>query len=119
MAGLSGNANLVASSTNYVINVVVTVPALLFIDRMVRRLPLVFEGCSLAVWWFAIAALIATHSKPALGRRQQHAGRKLADIRPSLQTRHCLLIPRRGLLRAYLASCLMDLPTGAIPPSPP
>jgi hypothetical protein len=37
MAGLSGNANLIACSINYVINVGVTIPALLFIDRMGRR----------------------------------------------------------------------------------
>ncbi|KAL8765057.1 MAG: hypothetical protein Q9209_007747 [Squamulea sp. 1 TL-2023] len=34
MAGVKGNANLVASSVQYVINVVMTVPALLHVDRL-------------------------------------------------------------------------------------
>jgi Sugar (and other) transporter len=65
MAGLSGNANLVASSINYVINVVVTVPALLFLDRVGRRPLLVGGATSLAVWWFACAGLMASHGTPA------------------------------------------------------
>jgi Na+/melibiose symporter-like transporter len=50
MAGLSGNANLVASSINYVIKVLVTVPALLFLDRVGRRPLLVCGGLSLMTW---------------------------------------------------------------------
>lgn len=65
MAGLSGNANLVASSINYVINVLVTIPALLFLDRVGRRPLLVFGGLSLMTWWFACAGLMATHGHPA------------------------------------------------------
>ena len=65
MAGLSGNANLVASSINYVINVVLTVPALLFLDRVGRRPLLVCGGLSLMTWWFACAGLMATYGKPA------------------------------------------------------
>ena len=38
MAGLSGNNNLVASSINYVINVLVTIPALLYLDKVGRRI---------------------------------------------------------------------------------
>jgi len=39
MAGYSGNANLLASSIQYIINVIMTVPALLFLDRWGRRKP--------------------------------------------------------------------------------
>lgn len=37
MAGLTGNTLLVSSSIQYVINVVMTIPALLFVDRWGRR----------------------------------------------------------------------------------
>lgn len=65
MAGLSGNSNLVASSINYVINVLVTVPALLFLDRIGRRVLLVAGGLSLMTWWFAATGLMATYGEPA------------------------------------------------------
>lgn len=65
MAGLSGNANLVASSINYVINMVITVPALLFLDRIGRRVLLVGGGISLSIWWFACAGLLATYGSEA------------------------------------------------------
>ncbi|KAL1961203.1 hypothetical protein VTO42DRAFT_3148 [Malbranchea cinnamomea] len=42
MAGLEGNNLLVSSSIQYVINVCMTVPALLWVDRVGRRLPLLF-----------------------------------------------------------------------------
>ena len=37
MAGYTGNANLLASSIQYVINVVMTIPALLWVDIWGRR----------------------------------------------------------------------------------
>ncbi|KAL9114986.1 MAG: hypothetical protein Q9227_001230 [Pyrenula ochraceoflavens] len=65
MAGLSGNSNLVASSINYVINVLTTVPALLFLDRIGRRVLLVGGATSLAIWWFTCAGLMASYGSPA------------------------------------------------------
>jgi MFS family permease len=65
MAGLTGNTNLVASSIQYVINVFMTIFALIFIDRWGRRWPLLI-GCTLmATWMFANAGLMATYGKPA------------------------------------------------------
>jgi sugar porter (SP) family MFS transporter len=67
MAGYSGNANLVASSIQYVINVIMTVPALLFIDRWGRR-PLLLTGCVfMMTWLFAEAGILATYSVPTDG----------------------------------------------------
>ena len=37
MAGLSGTTNLTIASIQYIINVVMTVPALLFVDKLPRR----------------------------------------------------------------------------------
>lgn len=58
MAGLSGNSNLVASSISYVINVVMTIPALLFLDRIGRRPFLIGGSISLTIWWTICAGLM-------------------------------------------------------------
>ncbi|ODV93559.1 hypothetical protein PACTADRAFT_51345 [Pachysolen tannophilus NRRL Y-2460] len=64
MAGYSGNANLVASSIQYVINVVMTIPALLFIDKIGRR-PLLLVGAVLmTAFQFAVAGILAVYSEP-------------------------------------------------------
>ncbi|KAJ5089299.1 hypothetical protein N7532_007983 [Penicillium argentinense] len=65
MANLSGNSNLVASSINYVINVVVTVPALLYLDKFGRRPILLAGSVSLTMWWFLCAGLMGAYGSPA------------------------------------------------------
>lgn len=65
MAGLTGNTNLVASSIQYVINVFMTIPALLFIDRWGRRWPLLIGAVLMATWMYANAGLLATYGSPA------------------------------------------------------
>jgi MFS family permease len=65
MAGLSGNNNLVASSIQYVINVVMTIFALLFIDRWGRRAPFVIGALLMATWMFANAGLMASYGHAA------------------------------------------------------
>ncbi|KAK9248175.1 general substrate transporter [Lipomyces tetrasporus] len=61
MAGYQGNVGLVSSSIQYVINVVMTVPALLFIDSWGRRPLLIYGACIMAVWLFAVSGLMAAH----------------------------------------------------------
>lgn len=64
MAGISGNANLVASSIQYVLNCAMTVPALLLMDKIGRR-PLLLGGAVLMmIWQFVVAGLLATYSVP-------------------------------------------------------
>lgn len=65
MAGLKGNNNLVASSIQYVINVFMTVFALVFIDRWGRRLPLLVGSFLMALWLFINAGLMASYGHPA------------------------------------------------------
>lgn len=65
MAGLSGNANLISSSIQYVINVVMTVPALIWMDRWGRRPMFVIGAVLMMTWLFANAGLMATYGKPA------------------------------------------------------
>lgn len=61
MAGLSGNTLLVSSSIQYVINVVMTVPALIWIDRWGRRPTLLIGAALMATWLFADAGILATY----------------------------------------------------------
>lgn len=65
MAGLSGSSNLVASSISSVINVVMTIPALLFLDRVGRRPLLIGGSISLAIWWTICAGVMGVYGTPA------------------------------------------------------
>ena len=65
MTGLTGSANLIASSIQYVINVFMTIFALIFIDRWGRRWPLLIGATLMATWMYANAGLLATYGTPA------------------------------------------------------
>lgn len=65
MAGLTGQANLVASSISYVINVFMTIFALIFIDRWGRRKPLLVGAALMCTWMFGNAGLMASYGRPA------------------------------------------------------
>jgi len=65
MAGLTGNNNLVSSSIQYIINVVMTIFALLFVDRWGRRAPLIIGALLMATWMFANAGLMASYGHAA------------------------------------------------------
>ena len=59
MAGKSGNSLLLSSSIQYIINVVMTVPALLYMDRWGRRPTLLVGAALMAVWMFTNAGLLS------------------------------------------------------------
>ncbi|CDO92003.1 unnamed protein product [Kluyveromyces dobzhanskii CBS 2104] len=67
MAGYTGNTNLVASSIQYVLNVIMTIPALFLIDKVGRRPVLLVGGIFMAIWLFSVAGILATYSEPAPG----------------------------------------------------
>jgi len=65
MAGLSGNNLLVSSSIQYVINVVMTIPGMLLVDKVGRR-PIFLLGSTLMmIWLFANAGIMAAHGHHA------------------------------------------------------
>jgi len=65
MAGLTGNVGLYSSSIQYVINVLMTIPALLYIDRWGRRKPLLIGCTFMMIFMYANAGILATYGKPA------------------------------------------------------
>jgi len=67
MAGYTGNANLLASSINYVINVFTTIPALIWMDRWGRRPTLLIGAVFMGTWMFANAGILAAHGEVVPG----------------------------------------------------
>ncbi|KAF9559621.1 hypothetical protein EC968_006521 [Mortierella alpina] len=61
-AGITGqNANLQASSIQYVLNVIMTIPAILFIDKWGRRPVLLIGSTFMALWLFLIGGLMGKY----------------------------------------------------------
>jgi len=69
MANLKGNNVLLSSSIQYVINVIMTIPALIWLDRWGRRLPLLVGAALMMTFLFIDAGVMATygHAAPAGG----------------------------------------------------
>ncbi|KAJ5249251.1 hypothetical protein N7468_000702 [Penicillium chermesinum] len=80
MAGLSGNANLIASSIQYVINVVMTILALLFIDRWGRRTPLLVGSTLMMIFMFANGGIMKSYGKPAPPGGVDHVAEESWDL---------------------------------------
>ena len=60
MAGLSGTNNLTISSIQYVINVVMTLPAVLFIDKLPRRYVMMAGSVATATMLFTTGGIMAS-----------------------------------------------------------
>jgi hypothetical protein len=65
MAGLQGNNLLVSSSIQYVINVCMTIPAILWVDRWGRRPTLLFGALFMLIVMFANGGMLASYGHPA------------------------------------------------------
>lgn len=61
MAGYKGNANLLASSIQYIINVIMTVPALIWLDRWGRRPTLLIGAAFMMIFMYANGAILVVH----------------------------------------------------------
>lgn len=64
MAGI-GNATLLSSGIDYIINVCMTVPALIWLDHWGRRGPLLVGAFFMCLWMCCNAGLFAVYSVPA------------------------------------------------------
>ncbi|ORZ27397.1 general substrate transporter [Lobosporangium transversale] len=65
-AGITGqNANLQASSIQYILNVIMTIPAILFIDKWGRRPVLLVGSTFMALWMFLIGGLMGRFGGPS------------------------------------------------------
>jgi sugar porter (SP) family MFS transporter len=63
MAGYKGDATLLASSIQYIINVIMTVPALIWVDRWGRRPTLLIGALLMMTWMFANAGIMANYGE--------------------------------------------------------
>ncbi|KXL50469.1 hypothetical protein M433DRAFT_158151 [Acidomyces richmondensis BFW] len=61
MAGYRGNADLLASSIEYIINVFMTLPALIWVDQWGRRPTLLVGAALMAAFMFANAGILKTY----------------------------------------------------------
>ncbi|EHK26748.1 uncharacterized protein TRIVIDRAFT_33863 [Trichoderma virens Gv29-8] len=61
MAGLTGNVKLIASSVQYIINVVFTLPAIFFLDRIGRRPALIGGAFFMMIWLYSTAGVMAQY----------------------------------------------------------
>ena len=66
MAGLKGNNVLLSSSIQYVINVIMTLPALIWMDRWGRRPMFLYGALFMGIWMFANAGTFFVLSHPLL-----------------------------------------------------
>lgn len=67
MAGYSGDANLLASSIQYIINVLMTIPALLWMDRWGRRTTILVGAALMAILMYANAGIMSAHGEVVPG----------------------------------------------------
>ncbi|KAJ5114151.1 sugar transporter [Penicillium angulare] len=67
MANLTGNTNLIASSVNYILALICTALAFLFINKSGRRPLLIYGSLGMGVCHFIIGAMIAAFKTPAPG----------------------------------------------------
>lgn len=64
MANL-GDGDLLSSGIDYIVNVFMTIPALIWLDRWGRRMPLLVGAAFMCLWMALNAGLFAVYSKPA------------------------------------------------------
>lgn len=67
MAGLSGTTNLTIASIQYIINVLMTIPALLLIDKLPRRWVMMTGSLTMSILLFSMGIVMATKGHPVPG----------------------------------------------------
>jgi len=110
MAGLKGNNLLVSSSIQYVINVVMTVPALLFMDRWGRRPTMMIGAALMATWMFCQCRNTRPIWYPQTRRYRQCPRSNHRSSRRRIKSCDCLLISLRRVICADLGTGILGLP---------
>ncbi|BFZ63691.1 hypothetical protein YB2330_004823 [Saitoella coloradoensis] len=64
MAGLSGNINLISSAIQYVIMLVLTVPAIFYVDWAGRRMLMLLGSLGMGAFIFAVGGILAQYGIP-------------------------------------------------------
>lgn len=64
MAGYTGNVGLISGVIQYILNTVMTVPALFLMDRVGRRLILLVGALLMMTFQFGVAGILGTYSVP-------------------------------------------------------
>ena len=67
MAGLTGNNALLSASIQYVINVIMTLPALMYMDHWPRRRVMMSGSFIMAVLLFTEGAIMGVYGQPVPG----------------------------------------------------
>lgn len=67
MAGYHGNTNLVSGAIQYVLNMVMTIPALFLMDKVGRRTILLVGAVMMMAFQFGVAGILAQYSVPVDG----------------------------------------------------
>lgn len=67
MAGLTGNNALLSATIQYIINVVMTLPALFFMDRLPRRRLFIAGALGMGILQFIQAGLMKSFGEPVPG----------------------------------------------------
>ncbi|CUM57901.1 unnamed protein product [Debaryomyces tyrocola] len=95
MAGYSGDSNLVASSIQYVLNFVMTLPALYLIDKIGRRPILLVGALLMMIWQFVIGGVLATY------------GKSVDEVRGNDTVRLRIPEDEKPAAKAVIASCYL------------
>lgn len=86
MQGANIASPLLTASIQYVINVVLTLPAILFLDRWGRRMPLVLGAFGMMTWLFISGKPPAPLPPPLGSTRGNTVSHTLATQAPSSST---------------------------------
>jgi hypothetical protein len=130
MAGLKGNNVLLSSSIQYVINVAMTIPALIWMDRWGRR-PMFLVGAALMMTWlfinagmfkipclWYIANILRRHGNirppSSIRRSQWHRSRILGPLRQTSEGRYRNELPLCCILCPDLGTSILGIPTRAL-----
>lgn len=116
MAGKTEGTLLLSSSIQYIINVVMTVPALIYMDRWGRRPTLLVGAALMAIWMFCNAGILSIHVSHLIQLFSFPLSQPLA---PSTISTHTILRHQRPQLISVSPHTGLPLSLSLHPQPPP